>query len=174
MAVTVQQLLLDRIYTPEYIEQSKVYGCVHSCKMSRECFDRKDNLLKEGEKLRLCFENLSDKATHIIIMFVDLNAPQRENSGVYSLFPCFTNSWNLMSFHSVSEFNHIVIQIDTNSLPIQRHTSQNDGSLCKFQIICCSVVKMVKQEKHDNSLSFNTTFDPVFQSFDYYIPRPLQ
>ena len=172
-AITVQKLLLERKYSPEYIEQSRAYSCVHSCKMSREhsknnkfTQHHSSSMLMEGEKLRLSFENLSDQSTHIIIMFVD------DRRRVFSLFPCFTDFWDVMNFHHVPGGNHLVVQIDTGSLPFQKDAVNNGSTTTvrNFQIICCSVVKTIKQENNGHSLSFETSYEPVFQHFDFSIP----
>ncbi|KAG2382216.1 hypothetical protein C9374_005418 [Naegleria lovaniensis] len=176
--ITVQKLLLERTYSPEYIAQSRAYSCVHSCKMSREHAPNKhlataqpmdQSMLLEGEKLRLSFENLSDQSTYIIIMFVD------DKRRVFSLFPCFTEFWDVMNFHHVPGGNHLVVQIDTNMLPFQKDANnstkqQTTTTVKNFQIICCSVVKTIKQENNGHSLSFETSFEPVFQHFDFSIP----
>ena len=161
-AITVRDLLLNRHYSPEVLEQSKAYRCMHTCKMSRELGEKRDNCLQQGEKLRLMFENTSERPTHLIILMVD------SHKNVCSLFPSFSSEWSCMSFHHVPEGHHLVIQIDTDNLPIQK----NSTSPQPFQIICCSVIKSIRQENVNNSISFSTNFEPVFQNFEFTLaPR---
>ncbi|EFC40069.1 predicted protein [Naegleria gruberi] len=157
--VTVHQLL-SRQYSPEAMEQSLAYQCMHTCKMSRESSER-SNLLKRGEKLRLFFENNSSQQTHMIIMVID------SSRRTHSIFPSFTPQWEKMSFHCIPESSNLIVEIDTSSIP--NLYDSNMSSPKPFQILCCSVVKSTKQENFNGCISFSTNFDPVFQKFDFLI-----
>ncbi|KAL9647069.1 hypothetical protein ABK040_016543 [Willaertia magna] len=163
-AVTVQQLLLNRQYTPEQLEISKTYRLFHTCKIARQHHHIKDNVLIRGEKLHLYFENSSDKATHLTILLID------SNKNVYSLFPTFTSEWEKMNFHYIQEGSNIVIQIDTSSLPFD-NCNNNDSQQQHFQIVAVSVVKSTIPIRncHDNSICFSTTINPVFQNFEFFV-----
>ena len=160
--VTVHQLL-SRQHSPEVMEQSMAYQCMHTCKMSRE-FNERNNILRRGEKLRLFFENNSSQQTHMIIMLID------SNNNTHSLFPSFTPKWEQMSFHCIPESSNLIVEIDTSSIPnLYSLSSSSPSGNRPFQILCCSVVKSTKQENFNNCISFSTNFDPVFQKFDFLI-----